>query len=578
MTSDQPKFEYPCEPGESGTPVGELTVLGTDQAGGWMDVLACTAQHDFYHLPGYHHLAEERGEGVAQLFTYREGDYTVALPLLVRPVETPGGEGWSDATSVYGYAGPLSSHAELPASVVKNFHAALTEEMVKRRVLCAFSRLHPLIAQAGILNGLGECQPGGETVSIDLTIPTEEQWSRYRPSRRTRINKLRRQGLVCERDGELRHLGEFTSIYHETMHRVNAQETYFFEPDYFTRLASTLGPAFQLFVVKLDGAVICGALFVVCDGIVQYHLGGTKSEFLNLAPKTLLVDTVRLWANEAGARVVHLGGGVGSKSDSLFHFKAGFSDRRHTFPTWRWVIGPDVYRDLCERDSKRNAGRGVQWTCRGFFPQYRCPTEPVKRKDGIVVIGAGGHAKVLISTLLACASPIAAVCDDDTKKWGREVQGTRVSRLEPDRGGRAVIGIGDNATRMEIARTLDFEWEIVVHPSACVHESATLGPGTVVFAGAVVQPDAVIGEHVIINTGATVDHDCIVGDFAHIAPGVHLAGSVEVGEGALLGIGSVVIPGVKIGRWSTLGAGGVAIRDIADGVVAVGVPAKELKR
>ena len=94
----------------------------------------------------------------------------------------------------------------------------------------------------------------------------------------------------------------------------------------------------------------------------------------------------------------------------------------------------------------------------------------------------------------------------------------------------------------------------------------------------VVQPDAVIGDHVIVNTGATIDHDCTIGDYAHLAPGVHLSGSVHVGEGAFLGIGSVVIPGVKIGRWSTLGAGAVAIRDLADGVTAVGVPARVLKR
>jgi acetyltransferase EpsM len=80
-----------------------------------------------------------------------------------------------------------------------------------------------------------------------------------------------------------------------------------------------------------------------------------------------------------------------------------------------------------------------------------------------------------------------------------------------------------------------------------------------------------------VNTGATIDHDCIVGDYAHLAPGVHLAGAVQVGEGAFLGIGSVVCPGIKVGRWATLGAGGVAIRDVADGVVAVGVPARALE-
>jgi sugar O-acyltransferase (sialic acid O-acetyltransferase NeuD family) len=200
------------------------------------------------------------------------------------------------------------------------------------------------------------------------------------------------------------------------------------------------------------------------------------------------------------------------------------------------------------------------------------------KADGVVVIGAGGHAKVVISTLTARGTPVAAVVDDDDRKWGTDAQGTRVGRLERARVGRGIVGIGDNVQRREMVRALSLEWQTVVHPAAYVHPSAKLGRGTVVFAGAVVQPDAVIGEHVIVNTGATVDHDCVIGDFAHLAPGVHLAGAVHVGEGAFLGIGSVVCPGVRIGGWARLGAGAVAIRDLPDGVLAVGVPAIELKR
>jgi sugar O-acyltransferase (sialic acid O-acetyltransferase NeuD family) len=560
---------------QSATPV---LVLRSAQEREWNDVLAKVAQHDFYHRAEYHRLAEERGEGTAHLFAYHDGPYTIALPLLLRRVEASNGGAWCDATSVYGYAGPLASHAEIPASVRRGFQTALREALGGRRVVAVFSRLHPLIPPAGILAGLGECRPEGETVSIDLTIPSPEQWSQFRASLRTRINKLQRGGLLCRRDAEKRHLREFTDIYHQTMRRVRAGPAYFFEPEYFSRLASGLGPALELFVVTWDGVVIAGGLFTLCDGIVQYHLGGTSDAFVKLGPTALLFDTVRRWAIDRGARVMHLGGGVGSKEDTLLHFKAGFSERRHTFETWRWVTEPGAYRELCEGNARLNLEDGVQRVSRDYFPQYRCPTVSVSEKDGIVVIGAGGHAKVVISTLAARGLPIAAVFDDDDTKWGMDAQGTRVSPTERERGGSAVIGIGDNGKRRDVASALNFEWQTVIHPSAYVHPSARLGRGTVVFAGAVVQPDAVIGDHVIVNTGATVDHDCVVGDYAHLAPGVHLAGSVQVGEGAFLGIGSVVIPGVKIGRWSTLGAGAVAIRDLADGVVAVGVPAMELKR
>ena len=553
-------------------------VLQSAQEREWNGVLAQMAQHDFYHLVGYHRLAEERGEGSAYLFAYHDGAYTIALPLLLRPVEASGGEAWSDATSVHGYAGPLGSHAGMPASVVRAFQRNLKEALAARRVVAVCSRLHPLIPQRRMLAGLGDCRSEGETVSIDLSLSPEEQRTRYRSSLRTRIENLRRGGAVCLRDDDKRHLIEFTDVYDQEMRRANADGVPFFDKEYVTRLASGFGPAVELFVVTLGGVVIAGGLFTICDGIVQYHLGATCDTFLKVRPMSLLFDTVRLWAHGQGARVVHLGGGVGSTEDSSFHLTTGFSDRRHKCPTWRWVVEPDTYRDLCDRNAKRNVENGVRWTAGDSFPQYRRSTLPAETRDGIVVIGAGGHAKVLISTLTARGFSIAAILDDDDHKWGMDAYGTRVSRIERERGGRGVIGIGDNARRRDMASALRLEWQTVVHPSAFVHPSAKLGRGTVVFAGAVVQPDAVIGDHVIVNTGATIDHDCTIGDYAHLAPGVHLSGSVHVGEGAFLGIGSVVIPGVTIGRWSTLGAGAVATRDLADGVTAVGVPARVLKR
>ncbi len=553
-------------------------VLGCAQEREWTAVLSRVAQHDFYHLPAYHRLAEERGEGAAHLFAYQEGVHTIALPLLLRPIETRDGAAWNDATSVYGYAGPLASHAAMPRRVVRAFQRALVNALTARRVVSVFSRLHPLMPHDGLLAGLGDCRPEGRTVSIDLTLPPDAQWAEYRGSLKTRINKLRRAGLVCRRDDDLRHLPEFIDIYYQTMRRVNAHRSYFFEPDYFRRLADGLGPALHLFLVTLDDVVVAGGLFTMFDGIVQYHLGGTSDGFLKLGPVSLLFDTVRLWAHAAGARVVHLGGGVGSRKDSLLHFKAGFSNRRHVFPTWRWVVEPHAYRELCDRIARRNLDHGLRWAFPDYFPQYRCRTVPADREEGVVVVGAGGHAKVLMSTLAARGIPIAAVFDDDAAKWGTDARGTRVSRIERERGGPGIIGIGDNTRRREVARVLKFDWQTVVHPAAWVDPSATLGRGTVVCAGAIVQADAVIGDHVIVNTGATVDHDCIVDDYAHLAPGVHLAGAVHVGEGAFLGTGSVVTPGVKIGRWSTLGAGAVAIRNVLDGVVVVGVPASELRR
>ena len=201
----------------------------------------------------------------------------------------------------------------------------------------------------------------------------------------------------------------------------------------------------------------------------------------------------------------------------------------------------------------------------------------------ICIIGAGGHGKVVISVLRAGGYLIEGVFDDNPAKWGGSLLGVEirggVSELASAGARLGVVAIGDNTTRQRIARDLvNLRWLTVVHPFACVHESARLGPGTVVFAGAVVQPEAVIGSHVIINTGATVDHDCEIADFAHLAPGVHLAGSVRIGMGTVLGAGSSVAPNRRIGEWTTVGVGAAVALDLPDHVTAVGVPARPIAR
>jgi len=197
----------------------------------------------------------------------------------------------------------------------------------------------------------------------------------------------------------------------------------------------------------------------------------------------------------------------------------------------------------------------------------------------VLVIGAGSHAKVVISALQERGHSVVAALDDDATKWGTSVLDVPVAgpleALDRHRFDECVIAIGDNSRRRELSARLPVAWApAVVHPAAYVHASVTLGRGTVVMAGATVQPGCVISDHVIINTGANIDHDCTIGNFVHAAPGVSLAGNVHVGEGAFLGLSCSVLPGVRIGAWTTVGAGAVVTRDVADGVLTVGVPAR----
>lgn len=199
-------------------------------------------------------------------------------------------------------------------------------------------------------------------------------------------------------------------------------------------------------------------------------------------------------------------------------------------------------------------------------------------RRAVVLLGAGGHAKVLVGLLRAAGRRIAAVLDDDPDAQGRLILGLSVAGILDDAADfertESLVAVGDNALRKDIVRKrITAQWTAAVHPSAWVDPTATVSPGAVVCAGAVVQPEAQIGSHSIVNSGATVDHECVVGPFAHVGPGANLAGGAIVGEGAFVGTGAVVNPACRLGEWSTLGAGAVLVRDLARNTLATGVPA-----
>lgn len=210
----------------------------------------------------------------------------------------------------------------------------------------------------------------------------------------------------------------------------------------------------------------------------------------------------------------------------------------------------------------------------------------------VIGLGAGGHARVVIEILcLTGEYKLAGLLDPRRELWGREVLGVPVlgdDGLLPElyaQGIRhAFIGLGgtgDTRPRQqlyELARGMGFEIIAVIHPRAVVSPSARLGHGPTVMAGAIINAAARLGDNVIVNTGAIVEHDCVIGHHVHIATGARLAGGVTVADGAHIGIGATVRQGIHIGRGAIVGAGAVVVRDVPDGVVVAGVPARIMRR
>ena len=193
---------------------------------------------------------------------------------------------------------------------------------------------------------------------------------------------------------------------------------------------------------------------------------------------------------------------------------------------------------------------------------------------GFILIGAGGHAKVIAEIIEESGGTIQQIVDANSKIT--ELIGYRVTKEIP-KGYPMIIAIGNNTIRKRVADENKAEFGIAIHPSANISKRSSIENGSVVMSGVSINSGTQIGKHCIINTNASVDHDCVISDFVHISPNAALAGNVTVGEGSHIGIGSSVIQGINIGKWVTIGAGAVIIVDIPDHAVVVGVPGRIIK-
>lgn len=214
----------------------------------------------------------------------------------------------------------------------------------------------------------------------------------------------------------------------------------------------------------------------------------------------------------------------------------------------------------------------------------QCLSE-TREKVSVIIIGAGGHAKVIVDIIIQNGIyDIAGLIDHKGNKgfWGIPVIGTDQDLQKIyDSGIRyAFVALGSNALRKKIsmmAEAIGFQLINVISKNAILSEHCKIGKGIVIMPGAVVNADTAIGDGCIVNTNSSLDHDSILGNYVHIAPGVNIAGKVRVGNLTFVGVGSRVIDGITIGKNVIVGSGAVIINDVDDTCTVVGVPAKKIK-
>lgn len=204
-----------------------------------------------------------------------------------------------------------------------------------------------------------------------------------------------------------------------------------------------------------------------------------------------------------------------------------------------------------------------------------------------IIVGAGGHGRVIKDILIQQGFEILGFVDDGVKHstvckipiLGKVDDIKNIIQNYEDV--MFIVGIGDNKIRKSVSQYIkasEGSFGSAIHPSAILGSNVYIEDGTVIMPNVVVNTGSHIGSHVILNTSSVIEHDNFIEDFAHISPGATLTGAVTIGEGTQVGAGATIIPGVSVGKWSTVGAGATVINKLPDECLAVGSPAKILSK
>ncbi|GAA4278926.1 GNAT family N-acetyltransferase [Aquimarina mytili] len=327
----------------------------------WQNLLNRVKYYDFYHTYDYHQLSKAIDEKPI-LIKYEDNGTVIGLPLLLRKIfDTE----YYDVTSVYGYAGPL--HNNIDASFDNSdFISQLNQFFYEKKVVSVFSRLNPFIKnQEAILGELGDLIELGKVVNIDLTQDVDTQRSVFSKTTKRYINKGRRLCSIRHSNSK-EDISAFIKLYYENMDRVNAKKNYYFTEEYFDYFINS--DDFQTDVLLATynetNEIISAAMMVKTNDIVQYHISGTRNDYLYLTPIRILIDEMRINATSKKYKYFNLGGGLGASEDSLFRFKSSFSKDYKVFKVWKYIVNQEIYDQLTEQYATLDNETD-------FFPLYR---------------------------------------------------------------------------------------------------------------------------------------------------------------------------------------------------------------
>lgn len=321
---------------------------------------------DAYYLSGYAKSLEFCDEGDLFLILAESDNVKAMNVVLRRDVSRASAlagkveEGrYFDFATPYGYGGWL-------VEGIGDFSCLLAEYesyCAQNGIVSEFVRFHPVLKNDIRVADFYEVVELGPTVALDLTS-REAVWGNITSKNRNMIRKAQKNGIQIEHGSSAELYATFRKIYEETMDRDNADAFYYFPSKMYESLLMDFGDNAEIFYAVLNGEIIASSIMIYANGKLNYHLSGSVGAYRSLAPSNLLLYEAANWGVDQGFKILHLGGGLGSREDGLYKFKKSFyrGDPLH-YKIGRKVFDDSAYRMLTDLRGGVNND--------AFFPLYR---------------------------------------------------------------------------------------------------------------------------------------------------------------------------------------------------------------
>ncbi|MBQ4091545.1 MAG: GNAT family N-acetyltransferase [Clostridia bacterium] len=344
-----------------------LSVYTVERSTEWDDIVRSFSKYDTYWLCGYVKAFQIHGEGEPLLFYYDDGCGTRAINVVMKrdiagcksfcgalPENT-----YFDFSTPYGYGGWL-----IEGENTAELFGAYELWCKNNNIVSEFVRFHPVVDNHVAAAQAYETVELGYVVTMDLSSK-ETLYANITSKNRNVIRKAQKNGVKIYNGRFEEIFREFREVYNETMDKDNADSYYYFGEEFYKSIVEDLPYNAQMFYAVYEGRVIAASIMLMANGMMNYHLSGSRREFSSLAPTNLLLYEAALWGCHNGYKTLYLGGGVGSAEDSLFKFKKAFyrQDDPNRFVIGKKIFNSEIYDRLVSMREDVSES--------GFFPKYR---------------------------------------------------------------------------------------------------------------------------------------------------------------------------------------------------------------